>query len=244
MGTPTILLARTDAEAADLVTTDVRRERQALPDRRAHGGRLLPHQEGLRPGHQPRPRLCRVCRPDLVRDRHARPGVRQGLRRRRSTPSSRASCWPTTARRRSTGRRTWTTRTIAKFQKELGAMGYKFQFITLAGFHSLNYTMFELAYGYARNNMTAFVETAAEGVRRRRQGLHRREAPARGGHGLLRRRDDHDRGERVHAPEGLDRGSSSRHERRAVASTKPARLFGVRTQSATTRQLGPAAGIA
>ena len=37
-------------------------------------------------------------------------------------------------------------------------MGYKFQFITLAGFHSLNYGMFDLAYGYARNNMTAFVE--------------------------------------------------------------------------------------
>jgi len=48
--------------------------------------------------------------------------------------------------------------TIAKFQRELGAMGYKFQFITLAGFHALNYSMFELAYGYARNNMSAFVE--------------------------------------------------------------------------------------
>ena len=48
--------------------------------------------------------------------------------------------------------------TIAKFQKELGAMGYKFQFITLAGFHSLNYSMFNLAYGYARNQMSAFVE--------------------------------------------------------------------------------------
>jgi isocitrate lyase len=48
--------------------------------------------------------------------------------------------------------------TIAKFQRELGAMGYKFQFITLAGFHSLNYSMFNLAYGYARDNMSAFVE--------------------------------------------------------------------------------------
>ena len=48
--------------------------------------------------------------------------------------------------------------TIAKFQRELGAMGYKFQFITLAGFHSLNYSMFNLAHGYAKNNMTAFVE--------------------------------------------------------------------------------------
>jgi isocitrate lyase len=48
--------------------------------------------------------------------------------------------------------------TIAKFQVELGKMGYKFQFITLAGFHSLNYSMFNLAYGYARSQMSAFVE--------------------------------------------------------------------------------------
>ena len=48
--------------------------------------------------------------------------------------------------------------TIAKFQKELGAMGYKFQFITLAGFHALNYGMFHLAHGYARRQMSAFVE--------------------------------------------------------------------------------------
>ena len=47
---------------------------------------------------------------------------------------------------------------IARFQSEIGKMGYKFQFITLAGFHSLNYSMFELAYGYARNQMSAFVE--------------------------------------------------------------------------------------
>src|SRR5699024_8980155 len=47
---------------------------------------------------------------------------------------------------------------IAKFQNELGAMGFKFQFITLAGFHALNYSMFDLAYGYAREQMTAFVD--------------------------------------------------------------------------------------
>ncbi|NLJ61759.1 MAG: isocitrate lyase, partial [Alcaligenaceae bacterium] len=47
---------------------------------------------------------------------------------------------------------------IAKFQRELGAMGYKYQFITLAGFHALNYGMFDLAYGYARENMAAFVD--------------------------------------------------------------------------------------
>ncbi|MEW2501313.1 MULTISPECIES: isocitrate lyase [unclassified Amycolatopsis] len=47
--------------------------------------------------------------------------------------------------------------TIARFQRELGAMGYKFQFITLAGFHALNYSMFDLAHGYAREGMTAYV---------------------------------------------------------------------------------------
>ena len=47
---------------------------------------------------------------------------------------------------------------IANFQRELGAMGYKFQFITLAGFHALNYGMFDLAHGYARRGMSAFVE--------------------------------------------------------------------------------------
>jgi isocitrate lyase len=46
--------------------------------------------------------------------------------------------------------------TIAKFQTELGAMGYKFQFITLAGFHSVNYAMFELAKGYKESGMTAY----------------------------------------------------------------------------------------
>ncbi|ABY21929.1 isocitrate lyase [Renibacterium salmoninarum ATCC 33209] len=48
--------------------------------------------------------------------------------------------------------------TIAKFQRELGAMGFKFQFITLAGFHALNYSMFDLAHGYARDGMSAYVE--------------------------------------------------------------------------------------
>ena len=48
--------------------------------------------------------------------------------------------------------------TIAKFQRELAAMGFRFQFITLAGFHALNYSMFDLAHGYARNQMSAYVE--------------------------------------------------------------------------------------
>src|SRR6202000_3026019 len=50
--------------------------------------------------------------------------------------------------------------TIAKFQRELGAMGYKVQFITLAGFHALNYAMFDLAKGYKATQMTAYVALA------------------------------------------------------------------------------------
>jgi len=50
------------------------------------------------------------------------------------------------------------TATIAKFQRELGAMGYKFQFVTLAGFHNLNYGMFELARGYRDQGMAAYSE--------------------------------------------------------------------------------------
>src|SRR5690606_39000815 len=46
--------------------------------------------------------------------------------------------------------------TIAEFQRELGKMGYKFQFVTLAGFHSLNHSMFELAYGYKDHGMAAY----------------------------------------------------------------------------------------
>ena len=84
--------------------------------------------------------------------------------------------------------------TIAKFQRELGAMGYKFQFITLAGFHSLNYSMFNLAHGYARNNMSAFVELQEAEFAAAEQGLHRGQAPARSRHRLLRRGDADDQG--------------------------------------------------
>ena len=66
---------------------------------------------------------------------------------RPSRRSSRTRCWPTTARRRSTGRSTWTTRRSRSSSASSAHMGYKFQFITLAGFHALNYSMFDLAHG-------------------------------------------------------------------------------------------------
>ena len=127
-----------------------RRARPAVHHRRAHRRGLLPGAERPRAGHRPRPRLRAVRRPALGRDRRARPRPRPRVRRGRCTRSSRASCWPTTARRRSTGSATSTTTQIATFQHELARLGYKFQFITLAGFHALNHSMFDARQGLRR----------------------------------------------------------------------------------------------
>jgi isocitrate lyase len=61
--------------------------------------------------------------------------------------------------------------TIARFQQELGAMGYKFQFITLAGFHALNYISFQLARGYAETGMTAYADLQEAEFQAREQGF-------------------------------------------------------------------------
>ena len=157
MGTPTILLARTDAEAADLVTSDVdpidqpfcTGERTVEGFYRTKKGFDQAVSRGLAYAEVADPIWCETGTPDLKFAKdfadaiHAKfPGK---LLAYNCSPSFN---W----------RKNLDDATIAKFQKELGAMGYKFQFITLAGFHSLNYSMFELAYGYARNNMSAFVE--------------------------------------------------------------------------------------
>jgi isocitrate lyase len=157
MGTPTILLARTDAEAADLVTSDVddndkpflTGERTVEGFFRARNGLEQGISRGLAYAEYADLIWCETGTPDLKFAKdfadaiHARfPGK---LLAYNCSPSFN---W----------KKNLDDATIAKFQKELGAMGYKFQFITLAGFHNLNYGMFELAYGYARNNMTAFVE--------------------------------------------------------------------------------------
>jgi isocitrate lyase len=157
MGTPTILLARTDAEAADLVTTDVDEndqpfltgERTVEGFYRTRKGFDQAVSRGLAYAEYADLIWCETGTPDLAFAKafadaiHAKfPGK---LLSYNCSPSFN---W----------KKNLDDATIAKFQKELGAMGYKFQFITLAGFHSLNYGMFDLAYGYARNNMTAFVE--------------------------------------------------------------------------------------
>jgi len=157
MGVPTILLARTDAEAADLVTSDVdpidqpfcTGERTVEGFYRTKKGLDQAVSRGLAYAEYADLIWCETGTPDLKFAKafadaiHAKfPGK---LLAYNCSPSFN---W----------KKNLDDATIAKFQKELGAMGYKFQFITLAGFHALNYGMFELAHGYARNGMTAFVE--------------------------------------------------------------------------------------
>ena len=159
MGVPTLLLARTDAEAADLVTSDVDDNDKPFLHRRAHRRRLLPHRKpastrrsarGL--AYAPYADLiwCETGKPDLAFAKAFADAIHEQV------PGQAARLQLLAVA--STGRRTSTTRRSPSSSASSGAMGYKFQFITLAGFHSLNYSMFNLAHGYARNNMSAFVE--------------------------------------------------------------------------------------
>ncbi len=157
MGVPTLLVARTDAEAADLVTSDVDandqpfctgertpegffRTRPGLDQAISRGLAYAPYADLI---------WCETGKPDLAYARQFAEAIHKKF------PGKMLSynCSPSF-----NWKRNLDEATIAKFQRELGAMGYKFQFITLAGFHSLNYSMFNLAYGYARNQMSAFVE--------------------------------------------------------------------------------------
>ena len=157
MGTPTVLVARTDAEAADLVTSDVddndkpfcTGERTVEGFFRTKPGLEQAISRGL--AYAPYADLiwCETGKPDLAYAKKFAEAIhKQFPGKLLSYNCSPSFNW----------KKNLDDATIAKFQRELGAMGYKFQFITLAGFHSLNYSMFELAHGYARNQMSAFVE--------------------------------------------------------------------------------------
>ena len=156
-GVPTVLVARTDAEAADLVTSDVDdNDKPFLTGERTVEGffRTKPglHQaisRGL--AYAPYADLvwCETGKPDLEYARN----FAEAIHKQFPGKLLAYNCSPSF-----NWKKNLDDSTIAKFQRELGAMGYKFQFITLAGFHALNYSMFHLAHGYARDNMSAFVE--------------------------------------------------------------------------------------
>jgi len=157
MGVPTVLLARTDAEAADLVTSDVDendkpfitgqrtvegffRTRNGLEQAVSRGLAYAPYADLI---------WCETGKPDLAFAK----AFAEAIQKQFPGKMLAYNCSPSF-----NWKKNLDDATIAKFQRELGAMGYKFQFITLAGFHSLNYSMFNLAHGYARNQMSAFVE--------------------------------------------------------------------------------------
>ncbi len=157
LGVPTVLLARTDAEAADLVTSDVddndkpfiTGQRTVEGFFRTNNGLEQAISRGL--AYAPYADLiwCETGKPDLAFAK----AFAEGIQKQFPGKMLAYNCSPSF-----NWKKNLDDATIAKFQRELGAMGYKFQFITLAGFHSLNYSMFNLAYGYARNQMSAFVE--------------------------------------------------------------------------------------
>ena len=157
MGTPTLVIARTDAEAADLVTGDVDpNDRPFLTGERTIEGfyRTKPGLDqavsrGLAYADYADMVWCETGKPDLA---YAK-AFAEAIHRKFPGKLLAYNCSPSF-----NWKKNLDDATIAKFQRELGAMGYKFQFITLAGFHSLNYSMFNLAYGYAKNSMSAFVE--------------------------------------------------------------------------------------
>ena len=157
MGVPTVLLARTDAEAANLLTSDIDEndrpfltgERTVEGFFRVKNGFEQALSRGLAYAQYADMVWCETGTPDLAFAKK----FAEGIRRKFPEKMLAYNCSPSF-----NWKRHLDDATIARFQRELGAMGYKFQFITLAGFHTLNYSMFELAYGYARNNMTAFVE--------------------------------------------------------------------------------------
>ena len=156
-GVPTVLLARTDAEAADLVTSDVdENDAPYLTGQRTVEG-FFKSKPGLQQAvsrglaYAPYADLlwCETGKPDLAFAK----AFAEAIHKRFPGKMLAYNCSPSF-----NWKKNLDDSTIARFQNELGAMGYKFQFITLAGFHSLNYSMFHLAHGYARNQMSAFVE--------------------------------------------------------------------------------------
>lgn len=156
-GVPTLILARTDANAADLLTNDVDPNDQPFitGERTSEGFyRVKPGIEqaisrGL--AYAPYADLlwCETAKPDLEEARQ----FAEAIHAKYPGKLLAYNCSPSF-----NWKRNLDDATIAKFQRELAAMGYRFQFITLAGVHNMWYNMFELAYDYARNDMTAYVK--------------------------------------------------------------------------------------
>ena len=158
-GVPTAVLARTDAESAKLITSDIdERDRAFITGERTAEGffRLKP---GTGLAHCIKRGLSYAKYADLLWWETSKPNLEEAkvfaeaIHREFPNKFLAYNCSPSFNWRANIDEAT-----IAKFQRELGAMGYKYQFITLAGFHNLNLGMFELARGVAMRGMTAYAE--------------------------------------------------------------------------------------
>jgi len=158
-GVPTLLVARTDAESAKLITSDVdERDRPFLTGERTPEG-FFRLKDGTGLDHCISRGLAFAEHADLLWFETSHPNLdeartfAEGIHGRFPGKLLAYNCSPSF-----NWRAKLDEQTIANFQRELGAMGYKFQFVTLAGFHSLNHGMFELASGYRNRGMTAYSE--------------------------------------------------------------------------------------
>jgi isocitrate lyase len=157
MGVPTLIVARTDAEAADLLTSDVDANDQPFTTGQRTVEGFYKTRNGLDQAisrglaYAPYADLvwCETGKPDLEFARK----FAEAIHARYPGKLLAYNCSPSF-----NWKKNLDDATIARFQKEIASYGYKFQFITLAGFHALNYGMFDLAHGYARRQMSAFVE--------------------------------------------------------------------------------------
>jgi isocitrate lyase len=157
-GVPTVLVARTDADSAKLITSDVdERDRPFLAGSertpegffRMKSGVETAIARGLAYAPYADMVWCETSTPDLAQAKR----FAEGIHAKFPGKLLAYNCSPSF-----NWKKHLDDATIAKFQRELGAMGYRFQFVTLAGFHSLNHAMFELAHDYKDRGMAAYSE--------------------------------------------------------------------------------------
>jgi isocitrate lyase len=154
---PTVIIARTDANGAKLLTTDIdERDHEFLTGDRTPEGFFCVRsglEQAIARGRSYAPYAdliwCETKTPDLDEARRFAESVHEKFPKKLLA----YNCSPSF-----NWKKKLDSATIAKFQRELAAMGYKFQFVTLAGFHALNYSMFKLARGYTERGMSAYSE--------------------------------------------------------------------------------------
>ncbi|AHH97163.1 isocitrate lyase [Kutzneria viridogrisea] len=156
-GVPSVVIARTDAQAATLITTDTdERDRPFITGERTAEG-FYRVRNGIEPciarGLAYAPHADLLWMETSLPDLEVARTFAEAVKAQYPDQLLAYNCSPSF-----NWRKHLDDATIAKFQRELGHMGYKFQFITLAGFHALNHSMFDLARGYAEDGMTAYVQ--------------------------------------------------------------------------------------